>query len=108
MTSKRKKTKAVKSKPATTSIEGGDIVIRWPISGLADIVRGAVEGGHISPMKVTDAKVFARAVVEALCDEDEEGTTEVCRLFDKAFEAAIENGCEGAEPIEDEDEDDDD
>lgn len=42
-----------------------------------------------------DAKVFAKEVWRELVREQEDGTTPVHLLFDKAFEEACEQGAEG-------------
>ena len=44
---------------------------------------------------VTDAKVFAKEVVDYLNQEDEAGNTLVTMMLDKGITLAIENGAEG-------------
>ena len=84
-------------------IDGDDIVIRIAIDALPIAYEGAIELGAVAPgYKITDARKFAKEVINALVDEDEQGTTAVHRLFDKAMEDAIENGAEGVEEVEDE------
>lgn len=46
-------------------------------------------------IKVTDADVFAQAVLDELLQEDEEGTTLVHIMLDGAANQAVENGAEG-------------
>lgn len=83
---------------AEAVIEDGVIVIRLPIDNLADALKGACLMMTISPAyKVTDAAVFAKEVVRELNSEDEEGTTAVHKMFDAAFNEAIEQGAEGVE-----------
>lgn len=53
-----------------------------------------VEGKEIEN-EITDADKLAAAIVEALDDEEEDGTTLVHRMLDKAALRAIENGAEG-------------
>jgi len=84
------------------SIEGDDIVIRIAIDTLPIAFAGGVDLGSIpAGYKITDPKIFAVEVVRALEDGDEEGTTDIHRLFDKAMWDAVENGAEGCEEIED-------
>ena len=47
--------------------------------------------------RVSDAKVFAKEVVNYLNQEDEEGNTLVTRMLDKGVTLAIEYGAEGIE-----------
>lgn len=87
---------------AQAVIEGDQIVIRLPIENLPVAVEGArslqtLEGRW----KVTDANAFAKDLVRALNDEDEEGTTMVHKMFDKGFNEAFEQGPDGVEEIED-------
>lgn len=53
-----------------------------------------VEGKEIET-EITDADKLAAAIVEALDDEEEDGTTLVHRMLDKAALRAIEGGAEG-------------
>lgn len=46
---------------------------------------------------VTNARVFAREVVAAINDEDEEGGTLLSRMLDRAMAEAVESGCEGVD-----------
>lgn len=81
-------------------IEGDDIVIRVPIAALADAAKVAFDeqyGFEEHDCRVSDPKQAAEAVVRALNDEDEEGTTPVHTLLDKAVISALEEGEEGFE-----------
>jgi hypothetical protein len=90
---------------AEAFIKGGDIVIRVPIEALPDAYRAAVDLNYIkSGFKVVDAKVFAKDVVSALNDEDEQGATPIHRMFDKAMEEAVEQGAEGVEESDEDEE----
>jgi hypothetical protein len=87
---------------AEAVVEDGCIVIRLAIKNLSMAVEGAYALGAIdAPMTVTDADEFANDVVSALNDEDEEGTTLVHQMFDKAFNHIGENGSLGI-AVEDE------
>ncbi|MBI9092598.1 MAG: hypothetical protein JEZ12_25560 [Desulfobacterium sp.] len=44
-----------------------------------------------------DETVFAREIMGELLSEEEDGTTLIHEMFDKAAARAIENGCEGVE-----------
>lgn len=46
---------------------------------------------------VTDPDVFAAEIARELENEEEDGTTLVHRMFDKAAETAVDNGCEGVD-----------
>ena len=80
----------------TAVIEDGAIVVRLPIGNLATAVAGGCSlGVYAAPFRVDDAEEFAADVVNELCSEDEQGTTRVHRMFDAAFEAAVEQGAFG-------------
>ena len=55
-------------------------------------------------LKVTDNDLFVAAIAHELELEQEDGTTLVHLMFDKAAENAVENGCEGIEETEEEEE----
>jgi len=85
------------------NVEGGDIVIRIPISGLSNssLVPAELFNDFSEPLfKVTDAKAFSRAFIEELNHEDEDGSTPVTQLLDAVFLAAIENGADGVEELD--------
>lgn len=61
-----------------------------------DILKYAVRfRGPLDEKIVTDTKVFAEAIALELRREEEDGTTLVHRMLDKAATNAVENGCEG-------------
>lgn len=51
----------------------------------------------LATLRVTDRAVFARSVLEALKDEQEDGTTLVHEAIDKAFEYVVDQGLDGCE-----------
>lgn len=53
------------------------------------------ESGEWSEPEITDPDKFAKAVLSALLDESEDGTTLVHLAIDTAASNAIENGAEG-------------
>jgi len=95
--------RSTQKRSAEASIEQGSIVIRLPVVNIPKAYRAGVDLGCIPTdgWKVTNAVAFARDVVRALNDEDEQGTTPIHRLFDAAFSSAVEQGSEGAAEVED-------
>jgi hypothetical protein len=80
-------------------IEGDEIVVRVKIDALTHALRysqyGAnYEAEHGEPMTVTDSLGFAKDVVGALEQEEEDGSTPVHQMLDDAMEWAIEQGSE--------------
>lgn len=85
------------------AIDDGRLVVSIGIETLAVAVQympqlgeafDEVEG-RVIENEVTDADKLAAAIVEALEDEEEDGTTLVHRMIDKAALRAIENGADG-------------
>lgn len=87
------------------NIENDELVIRVGISTLCKAVRqcqvidyAVMEAdGDEYVVEITDETVFANAILDALNDEEEDGSTPVHRLLDAAANEAIEQGCEGIE-----------
>lgn len=79
-------------------IEKDQIVIRLDIKSLPVIVEAGPNGEF---MKVTNVKKFAKELVLALNNEEEDGTTAIHRAIDDACMEAFENGAEGCKEIED-------
>lgn len=50
---------------------------------------------HDQEVEVTDPQVFAEAIKAELLREEEDGTTLIHRMFDKAAINAVEGGAEG-------------
>lgn len=80
-------------------IEGDEIVIRLYIGNLPVIVSGGWACNALPPLKVTDSGEFAKELCIALNAENEDGTTPIHRLIDKAVIAAIEQGALGIDEI---------
>jgi hypothetical protein len=76
---------------AEAHIDDGVIVIRVPVSVLPDALRWDPRVDH-SGVTVTDADGFARDVVREMNREEEDGSTAVHLLFDRAMAEAIEQG----------------
>jgi hypothetical protein len=83
-------------------IQNGEVIIRIPIATLPLAMSGACDLQAIEPRyEVTDAELFARALVRELNKDDEQGTTRIHRMLDAAMNEAIEQGAEGvSEPID--------
>lgn len=75
-------------------IEGDEIVIRIKIDALPVAMAGSPLG---LDWHVTDAAEFAKEFVHELNNEQEDGTTPLHVVFDKAMSSAIDNGCDGIE-----------
>ena len=83
---------------AEAFIENDTITICVQISALADVVEGWWTSGNSGTRyKVTNPESFAKEVVRALNDEDEQGNTMIYDMFDNAFENAINQGADGIE-----------
>lgn len=75
-----------------------DIVIKLPIKNIGKALEAAwATGRQDGRYRITDEKAFAEDLVNALNDEEEDGTTRVDLLFDGALYAAIDNGADGIE-----------
>lgn len=94
-----------KNTELSVKIEDEELVIRVGISILCKAVRqcqvidyAVMEAdGDESVVEITDEAVFANAILDALNEEEEDGSTPVHRMFDAAANEAIEQGCEGIE-----------
>ena len=85
-------------------IEDGMLVISVSISALSHAARYCPyfdfcreTGGGV---KITDEAAFAESVRRALNQEDEDGSTAVTRMLDKAFSKVVDNGDGGVEAVE--------
>ena len=95
-------------------IENEELVIRVGISTLCTAVRQCQVIDHAvmdadgdeGAVEITDEAVFAKEILHALEQEEEDGSTPVHRMLDAAANWAIEQGCEGIEFHETRDEDD--
>ncbi len=82
-------------------IVGDKLVIALRISTLAHAARHSDYFDHCaeagSPLKITDEALFAKSVAYALNAEEEDGSTPITRMLDKAFEHVCEQGEDGVE-----------
>lgn len=80
---------------AQAVIKDGCIVIRVRIANLQAIMDGGYAcNAYTTRWKVTDTVGFAKEISSELNDEDEEGTTMIHRMFDRAILQAIERGAQ--------------
>ncbi len=83
-------------------IEDGAIVIRFPLDAMQSALDGAwTLNVFDTRYKVTDQNEFAKELCSALNQEDEQGTTEVHKLMDRAFVNIIDYGGFGFDEHED-------
>lgn len=76
------------------AIDGNEIVIRVKISALKTAFE-AHPNGIAEDFRITSLRTAAESLVRCLNREEEDGTTPVHRLFDDAFDEALEQGEEG-------------
>lgn len=95
----------MKDQKLTVGIEGDEVVIRIGI----DTLKYATENGSGCDFEtedgenryvVTNSEEWARSVVLALEQEEEDGTTPVHAMFEAAFVEALEQGFDGIEEKE--------
>jgi len=93
-----------RDKPLKIKIYKGILSISIGVRTLAHVAefnpeleRYDEESGDTNAPKVTDHDAFTKEVLAMLRREEEDGTTIVHEMFDKAVEMAIENGAEGIE-----------
>lgn len=85
---------------ATAMVEKDAIVIRLPLSNLQIAALGGWAAGYLPAVRIDNQEAFAKAMVRALNQESEDGTTPIHRLLDEAVESALEDGA--GEEIDDE------
>lgn len=79
-------------------IENNRIVIVLDIDALQYAIDGAYGLKSISErQKVINFKIYAQELVNLLNSEDEQGTTQIHKLMDWAFNESLEQRCEGVE-----------
>ena len=85
---------------AKAVIRNEQIVISIDVDALPGILSGSIATNSVAGLfKVTDPAEFAKEVCGALNAEKEDGSTRVHRMFDSAFNHAIDQGAEGVEEI---------
>lgn len=78
-------------------IEVGLDVLKFATENHPDLYEDELDKGRYV---VTDLAVFTKAVVAELHSEEEDGSTPIHRLLDKAILDAISNGAEGVEELD--------
>jgi hypothetical protein len=73
------------------------IVIRVPFSVLPDALKQNPRDDSYYDVTVNDVSDFAQDVIRALNREEEDGTTPVHELLDKALASAIDDGSTACE-----------
>lgn len=98
-----------KDTPLSVEVTDGELVIRCGINVVA-FSADHMEANNpfdddLNDFKrlwaITDPLVFANEVRRALMDEEEDGTTPLIALLDRACLAAIEDGAEGVKGLDD-------
>ena len=64
-----------------------------------DIKNGKLVITMGTKLKITNAEAFANDILQELLAEEDDGTTLVHKMLDKAADNAIENGSENVEEI---------
>lgn len=82
---------------AEAYIEGGEIIIRVPVSVLPDALSQSPRDDSYYGVTIVDVAGFARDVARELNSEAEDGTTAIHSMFDRAMACAIDNGSEHVE-----------
>jgi len=72
----------------------GRNVLKFAAENHPDFYDVRLDGPNI---KITNAAVFAREVMYAINAENEDGSTLLTDMLDKAIKQAVENGCEGVD-----------
>lgn len=80
------------------TLSRGSISIRINEAALRQLVEGCWATEHMEVRQIiTDASAFMQAVLDELNRDDEQGSTLIHAMFDKAINEAIEQGAEGIE-----------
>jgi len=77
-------------------IEIGRKVLRFAAEQHPDFWDGESDT-DVPNIKITDDAKFAREVVNAINDEEEDGSTRLTRMLDEVIKYAVEQGCEGVD-----------
>jgi len=101
------KAKSQKKSPLSCKLRGDKVVIEIGIDTLAFAFEESeynnpfdvTQNKHVRTDTIAFKKEFARDVVNEINDEEEDGSTLLTGLFDKATERAVENGSLGIREI---------
>jgi len=91
--------KMLAGQPLTVGVEGDELVIRIGIDTLAFAFETGEENqpfdeaanDYRRSWKVTDKHKFAKGVGNALCDEEEDGSTPLTKILDEAYIKTVES-----------------
>ena len=93
----------VEDSPLTYHVEGDRIAVYIGFDELAFAAANhpnfwdGESGDDVPNIKITDPAAFAREVVRQLNREEEDGSTLVTKLLDRAIEDAVGDGCDGVD-----------
>jgi len=95
---------SVESSAGRAVIDDDAVVIRFPLDALQSAMDGAWALRALDTRyKITNIDEFAQEFARALNREDEQGTTAIHKMADRAFVDCIENGAFGIEEHEQQD-----
>lgn len=95
---------SVQSSAGRAVIDDDAVVIRFPLDALQSAMDGAWALRALDTRyKITNIDEFAPEFARALNREDEQGTTAIHKMADRAFVDCIENGAFGIEEHEQQD-----
>lgn len=90
----------MKDQVLKVEIEKGLLTISIGIDTLCDALNYSLEEYFDGEVRITDNNVFAKEVLNRFYIEEEDGSTMVHRLFEKAAYDAVEFGANGIEEVE--------
>lgn len=97
--------KTQRTEPLNVAIVDGRLEITMGVETFKTAVQYGPDFGNISDpeeIDVYDPDTFANEVLRCLEAEEEDGTTVIHRMLDRAIERAVEHGAEGIRLPEDE------
>lgn len=94
-----------KNHPLSATVERGMVVVRIGVNVLAHAAAQSdwahrfneIANAYVREFAIIDAPLFAKEVVSALLDEDEDGSSLLTDVLDKASQAALDDGAESCE-----------
>lgn len=87
----------MKNQPLQINLNKGLLIISIGVSTLCYAIQ---QGDGMEDVKITDEDAFVGDFLVELNKEDEEGSTELHKLFDKLANDAINNGAFGVEVLD--------
>jgi hypothetical protein len=83
----------MEDRPLEVSVDAGMVTITIGVALLAKTCNP--DHMDLPPIEITDTHLFQKSLHTALTREEEDGTTVVHEMFDKALRYIVENGEEG-------------